>query len=240
MCFDGIIAIISLTELIVIHSVPTLSAGSSSFSVFRSLRLFRIFKMAKSWKSLQSLLRTIVSSVYEIGNFATLLILFMVIYSLVGMQILSNRLRFSHEHGSAIGINDDNFNSADIPRSNFDNFFWSMVTVFQILSGENWNSIMYDCWKAKGWLGVGFLISLIVIGVFIVMNLFLAILLKNFEDSGALVDQTKLDVALIDRGIDGDGAKATPKRPSTIQILWAKIGKDNKFRRLCFQIVDNS
>ena len=165
-----------------IYTVPSAAAGSSSFSVFRSLRLFRIFKMAKNWKSLQSLLRTIVSSVFEIGNFAALLILFMFIYSLVGMQILSNRLRFSNENGSAIGIADDKFNDANIPRSNFDNFFWSMVSIFQILTGENWNSIMYDCWRARGWLAVAFVISLIVIGVFIVMNLFLAILLKNFED----------------------------------------------------------
>lgn len=223
-----------------IYTVPSAAAGSSSFSVFRSLRLFRIFKMAKNWKSLQSLLRTIVSSVFEIGNFAALLILFMFIYSLVGMQILSNRLRFSNENGSAIGIADDKFNDANIPRSNFDNFFWSMVSIFQILTGENWNSIMYDCWRARGWLAVAFVISLIVIGVFIVMNLFLAILLKNFEDSGPLVDQSKLDIALEAREIKIRDPKVPPERPSTIQILWMKIGKTNPFRRACFRIAENA
>lgn len=240
MCFDGIIGSISFVELIVINTLPTVAAGSSSFSVFRSLRLFRIFKMAKNWKSLQSLLITIVSSVYEIGNFAALLILFMFIYSLVGMQILSNRLRFSEENGSTVEIADANFGDAIIPRSNFDNFFWSMVTVFQMLSGENWNSIMYDCWRARGWIAVAFVITLIVIGVFIVMNMFLAILLKNFEDSGALVDQTKLEIALEAREHEMEDLDVPPRRPSTIQILWAKIGKDNKFRKMCFAVVEEA
>ncbi len=240
MCFDGIIGTISLVELIIIYSVPSAAAAdSSSFSVFRSLRLFRIFKMAKNWKSLQSLLRTIVSSLYEIGNFAALLILFMFIYSLIGMQILSNRLRFSHENGSAIGIADENFEEADVPRSNFDTFLWSMVSIFQILSGENWNSIMYDCWRARGWLAVMFVISLIVIGVFIVMNLFLAILLKNFEDSGALVDQTILESAIEAREMNRE-TEIPPKRPSVIQILWAKIGKNNACRKVCFRIVEHA
>ena len=242
MCFDGIVGIISVIEWIMIYSTPTASAGSSSFSVFRSLRLFRIFKMAKNWKSLQSLLRTIVSSVAEIGNFAALLILFMFIYSLVGMQILSNRLHFSHDNGSAIGIDDEIFGAANVPRSNFDNFFWSMVTVFQMLSGENWNAVMYDCWRARGWLAVFFVISLIVIGVFIVMNLFLAILLKNFEDSGDLIDHTKMDTILEARthGDTSSDPDAKPRRnPSTIQILGAKIGKNCPVRKVCFRIVEN-
>jgi hypothetical protein len=237
MCFDGIVGIISSTELIIIFATPAASSGSSAFSVLRSLRLFRIFKMAKNWQSLQSLLRTIASSLYEIGNFAALLILFMFIYSLVGMQLLANRLRFSIENGSDIGISDEAFTEGFIPRSHFDNFFWSMVTVFQLLTGENWNSIMYDCWRARGWIGVLFIVSLIVIGVFIVMNLFLAILLKNFEDSGALVDQKKLEQVLETREQINFDKDAQERRPSTIQILWAKIGP---FRKLCLQVVENS
>jgi len=63
------------------------------------------------------------------------------------------------------------------------------VTIFQILSGENWNGVMYDGWRALGSGAVVYFISLIVLGMFIVMTLFLAILLNNFgsddeEDEG--------------------------------------------------------
>lgn len=31
-----------------------------------------------------------------------------------------------------------------VSRANFDNILWSLVTIFQILTGENWNLVMYD------------------------------------------------------------------------------------------------
>lgn len=36
------------------------------------------------------------------------------------------------------------------PRHNFDSFWQSLLTVFQILTGEDWNVVMYDGIKAYG------------------------------------------------------------------------------------------
>ena len=54
--------------------------------------------------------------------------------------------------------------------------------MFQVLIGERWNEIFYDCWRGIGslWSSVYF-ISLIFFGNIIMMNLFLAMLLGNFE-----------------------------------------------------------
>ncbi|TMW68721.1 hypothetical protein Poli38472_006189 [Pythium oligandrum] len=79
--------------------------------------------------------------------------------------------------------NPRNMEAVYVPRANFDTILWSMVTVFQILTGENWNVVMYDGWRSAGWSAVLYFISLIVFGNFIVLNLFLAILLGNFEES---------------------------------------------------------
>merc|ERR1719343_658543 len=35
-----------------------------------------------------------------------------------------------------------------IPRAHFDNFGWGFVTIFQIMTGENWNAIMYAGMRA--------------------------------------------------------------------------------------------
>ena len=157
-------------------------SGQSVFSVFRALRIFRIFKLAKRWKSLNNLLRTMYSTVLEIGNFAILLFIFIFIYALIGMQLFANRMHFDPVTGYVIAYNENGYDTAYIPRSNFDTFGWAMTTVFQILSGENWNSIMYDGRRATSSIAVIYFISLVVVGVFIVMSLFLAILIKNFED----------------------------------------------------------
>ena len=244
MCFDGVIGIISVVELIVIYNIPSESAGSSAFSIFRSLRLFRVFKMAKNWKSLQSLLQTMLSSVKEIGNFAVLLLLFVFIYSLVGMQLLSNRLHFSSDTGVIIGRDEEGYDSAIIPRAHFDTFLWSMLTVFQMLTGENWNNIMYDGWRTRGPIAVIYMLSLLVIGGFIVMNLFLAILLKKFEDSFDLMDDSKIDLMddskIEEQVISKVMQPEENRKPSVIQLFWVTLTKNNFVRKLCFKMVESS
>jgi len=47
----------------------------------------------------------------------------------------------------------DNWPEEDIyPRANFDSFGWALITVFQILTGEDWNSVMYYGIKATGYV----------------------------------------------------------------------------------------
>lgn len=197
--------------------------------------------MAKKWKSLQILLKTMTDSVKEIGNFAFLLALFMFIYSLIGMQLLANRMHFNSTNGLAIGIDEKGYDDAIIPRSHFDNFFWSMVTVFQILSGENWNSVMYDGWKARGWVAVVYFISLVVVGTFIVMNLFLAILLKQFDQNEDLIDlkhEEKLEST--EERFDLSSNCNTRKRPSTINIFSIVLDKNHPFRKFCYRVVEST
>ena len=38
----------------------------------------------------------------------------------------------------------------DNPRTNFDDFWNAILTVFQILTGEDWNAVMYDGVVASG------------------------------------------------------------------------------------------
>ena len=151
-------------------------------SVFWSLRLVRLLKMLRSWKSLHSLLNTISRAAADVRSFFVLLSLFVFIYALVGMQLFANRLHFDELTGVQIDIDDPRYASSAIPRHNFDKFSTAAITVFQVLTGENWNEVMYDCWKAADWVSPFYFLSLVVLGVFIVLNLFLAILLKQFED----------------------------------------------------------
>jgi len=56
------------------------------------------------------------------------------------------------------------------------------VTIFQILSGENWNAVMYDAMQAEGWTASLYFVAVMVVGNFVILNLFLAILMSNFEE----------------------------------------------------------
>ncbi len=77
--------------------------------------------------------------------------------------------------------------SSCYPRSHFDSIGWSFLSVFQVLTEENWNNVMDDAIRATGWGAALYFVSLVVLGNFVVLNLFLAILIGNFEGVEELI-----------------------------------------------------
>ena len=79
------------------------------------------------------------------------------------------------------------------PRSNFDDFYNAILTVVQILIGERWNEVFYDCQRGTGFFQASiYFIITIFKGNIIMMNLFLAMLLGNFQRA-SLISQVKME-----------------------------------------------
>ena len=55
----------------------------------RALRLFRVLKLARHWKAFQEILSRMITSLVDITNFSFLLLLFMFIAALLGMELFS-------------------------------------------------------------------------------------------------------------------------------------------------------
>ena len=88
--------------------------------------------MYRSWTSLQELLVAMIKTVKEIGNFSVLLMLFMYIYALIGMQFFAFKFRFD-DMGYPVERTDvDAYAAAYTPRSHFDNLLTAIVTIFQV------------------------------------------------------------------------------------------------------------
>lgn len=69
------------------------------------------------WTSLNNLVASLLNSVRSIASLLLLLFLFIVIFSLLGMQVFGGKFNFPDEH---------------VRRSNFDNFPQALITVFQV------------------------------------------------------------------------------------------------------------
>ena len=63
---------------------------------FRALRFLRIFKIIRRWKSMQDFLRKLHKTINEMANFLLLLLIFIVIYALLGMELYSNMIKFDN------------------------------------------------------------------------------------------------------------------------------------------------
>ncbi|XP_034552493.1 voltage-dependent L-type calcium channel subunit alpha-1D [Notolabrus celidotus] len=146
-------------------------------SVFRCVRLLRIFKVTRHWASLSNLVASLLNSMKSIASLLLLLFLFIIIFSLLGMQLFGGKF---------------NFDETVTKRSTFDNFPQALLTVFQILTGEDWNTVMYDGIMAygghasSGMVVCIYFIILFVCGNYILLNVFLAIAVDNLADAESL------------------------------------------------------
>ncbi|CAB4001908.1 voltage-dependent N-type calcium channel subunit alpha-1B-like isoform X1, partial [Paramuricea clavata] len=169
--FDFVVIIFGLFELIIQKPL--------GISVLRCLRLLRIFKMTSYWSSLRNLVRSLVSSIKSILSLLFLLFLFVVIFALLGMQFFGGKFVSDTEQ----------------PRTNFDDFPNAMLAVFQILTGEDWNSVMYHGIDAYGGakdpkgLACGlYFVLLVIIGNYTLLNVFLAIAVDNLANAHVLTE----------------------------------------------------
>jgi len=150
-------------------------SSGGAISAFRSVRLLRVFKLARSWSNFRELLRRIMVTLKDISYFSVLLFLFMFTYTLLGMELFSFKVYFDEE-----GMVSEN---GTPPRENFNSFLEGLTTIFIVLIGEDWPSVMYDHIRASGFFFNIFFVLLYIMGNLILLNLFLAILLKNFQSA---------------------------------------------------------
>ncbi|XP_059469831.1 muscle calcium channel subunit alpha-1 isoform X4 [Neocloeon triangulifer] len=182
--FDCFVVIGSISEMILTNTdvMPPLGV-----SVLRCVRLLRVFKVTKYWKSLSNLVASLLNSIQSIASLLLLLFLFIMIFALLGMQVFGGKFDFD--------------STVDKPRSNFDSFWQSLLTVFQILTGEDWNAVMYDGIRSYGGVSsIGILaciyfIILFICGNYILLNVFLAIAVDNLADAESLSDVEKEEEA---------------------------------------------
>jgi hypothetical protein len=112
----------------------------------------------------------------EISAFTVVLFLFMFIYSILGMEMFAYKAKYD-----AVG-NLDLVNGESLD-TNFDSFLWSFTTVFVLLTEDGWSTVFQLYSKAVGgWRANLYFLSLFIIGPRILLNIFLAILMQNFEN----------------------------------------------------------
>ena len=136
-----------------------------------------------------ALVRSLKSVVY----LSLLLFLFVFIFALLGMEFFGG---FTPYPVRPTNFTQDNFPCAwkqysiiwpdeTPPRANFDYIGNAFLSIFIVLSGENWNEIYFDqhraTWEQNGPAATIYFVLLFVLGNLILFNLFIAILISNVD-----------------------------------------------------------
>uniref|UniRef100_A0A8C7KZ70 Voltage-dependent T-type calcium channel subunit alpha n=1 Tax=Oncorhynchus kisutch TaxID=8019 RepID=A0A8C7KZ70_ONCKI len=139
--FDGVIVIISVCEII--------GQSDGGLSILRTFRLLRVLKLVRFMPALRRQLVVLMKTMDNVATFCMLLMLFIFIFSILGMHIFGCKFSLKTEAGDTVP-----------DRKNFDSLLWAIVTVFQILTQEDWNTVLYNGMAATSPLAALYFVAL--------------------------------------------------------------------------------
>ncbi|XP_064584391.1 voltage-dependent T-type calcium channel subunit alpha-1G isoform X13 [Zonotrichia leucophrys gambelii] len=159
--FDGIIVVISVWEIV--------GQQGGGLSVLRTFRLMRVLKLVRFMPALQRQLVVLMKTMDNVATFCMLLMLFIFIFSILGMHLFGCKFA-SERDGDTLP-----------DRKNFDSLLWAIVTVFQILTQEDWNKVLYNGMASTSSWAALYFIALMTFGNYVLFNLLVAILVEGFQ-----------------------------------------------------------
>ncbi|CAB4055192.1 CACNA1B [Lepeophtheirus salmonis] len=172
--FDCVVITGSIFEVLWVNLQPR--AGSFGLSGLRALRLLRVFKVTKYWSPLRNLVIALMNALSSIMSLLFLLFLFIFIFALLGMQLFGGSFNFPDE----------------TPTSNFNTIINALLTVFQVLTEEDWNNVMYTAIVSQGGRHNGgiiysiYFVMLTLLGNYCLLNVFLAIACDSLDQAAEL------------------------------------------------------
>jgi voltage-gated sodium channel len=134
---------------------------SGQFStIARLVRLLRITRLVTKSIELRAIVSTLIRSIPSIFNILVLLSILFFIYAIVGYHLFRN-----------------------VDPQHWSSFPTSLITLFQIITLEGWVNIMEAVLTNIGPIYWIYFASFIVIGTFIIINLFISVIVRKSEEA---------------------------------------------------------
>ncbi|XP_056453311.1 voltage-dependent R-type calcium channel subunit alpha-1E-like isoform X1 [Gadus chalcogrammus] len=165
------------------------SLNSINMSFLKLFRAARLIKLLRQGYTIRILLWTFVQSFKALPYVCLLIAMLFFIYAIIGMQVFGN-----------IKLNDESHINQ---HNNFKTFFSALMLLFRSATGESWQEIMLSCLGGQecepdpsidpmtvspdhlGGCGTEFaycyFVSFIFFSSFLMLNLFVAVIMDNFE-----------------------------------------------------------
>ncbi|XP_025409766.1 sodium channel protein 60E-like isoform X2 [Sipha flava] len=182
--FDFLLVLASVLGILMEDIMIDFPVSPTLLRVVRVFRIGRILRLIKAAKGIRKLLFALIVSLPALFNIGALLGLITFIYAIIGMSV------FGHVKKQK-AIND---------MVNFETFGRSMQLLFRLMTSAGWNDVLEslmvqppDCEpEARGLpngncghpiLAITYFTSFIIISYMIVINMYIAIILENFNQA---------------------------------------------------------
>jgi len=127
--------------------------------VARLVRVLRILRLVSAVPQLRLIVATLVRSIPSMGHVILLMSVIFYIYAITGFHLFRT---VDADHWGTLGA--------------------SLLTLFQMVTLEGWVDVMDTAMEATPFAWIYF-VSFVLIGTFVVLNLFIAVVINNLEQS---------------------------------------------------------
>ena len=182
--FDFVLVIASIVGILMEDLMTDFPVCPTLLRVVRVFRIGRILRLIKAAKGIRKLLFALIVSLPALFNIGALLALITFIYAIIGMTL------FGHvKHRGA--LND---------QVNFETFGRSMQLLFRLTTSAGWNDVLEPLLVTPPYcdphyrdlpngncghpfVAIIYFVSFIIINYMIVINMYIAIILENFNQA---------------------------------------------------------
>lgn len=166
------LGLVVITSVILIPPIRNSGQPYAWLTVFQIVRIYRIIIAVPITRSLITL---VLGNSSGIGNLVLFVFLMTFLMSIFAVQLFRGELTPTDAYGNIIRIT-------------FVNVYNSFLGMYQILSSENWTNILYDITafdssRDTAWIGAIFFIGWFILGNFILVNMFIAVIQETFDVS---------------------------------------------------------
>ena len=144
--------------VIVVSLLP--STGELA-TLARLARLLRVLRLVSTLPELRLIVATLVRSIPSMFNVVCLMSIIFYIYAVAGYHLFHD---VDPTHWRTLGI--------------------SALTLFRVVTLEDWTDVMYAAMEHYWWAWAYF-VSFVVVGTFVIINLFIAVVLNNLDEAKA-------------------------------------------------------
>jgi voltage-gated sodium channel len=141
--------------IVVITVVPM--DNTAIAPVARMLRIFRVLRLLTARPELKNIIDMLIKAIPSIIDIVILMFIVFYVYAIVG-----------------------NFLFEDAESGLWKDFLISMLTLFRILTFEDWTDVMYEGMEIYPWSWIYF-VSFVIIAAFVFFNLFVAVIIGEME-----------------------------------------------------------
>eukprot|EP00756_Hemistasia_phaeocysticola_P059260 Hpha_TRINITY_DN35_c0_g1::TRINITY_DN35_c0_g1_i1::g.109993::m.109993/K04857/CACNA1S; voltage-dependent calcium channel L type alpha-1S len=212
-----------LDTVVMLFSILTLSFYQRSVSFFRFFRVLHLFFLFEGTKPLAELLRKSGAGLPAAFDLVVFAFLSFFVFALAGVQFFAGKM------------NDPD--TGERTRLHFDHFFSSVLLLFKVMSGDSWEYHMWVAWEGSGWVGMSFILVFYMWSVWVLVNLFTAIVLDSFGEADS--EKYAKQIEEFQEGRRKALSKMARKRQEEAERMWGFTHRIRRFFTLPQSIKDD-